>query len=106
MGVEVPVDVVLISVEIITLSMVALPHVASVGPEVREEDGGQGGEIILVVDDPEMTVVRPQQVEMVSDHRDVVPGVHVSHQEVLKLDIFLWVVSVPVSSESLGQMLV
>ena len=56
MGVEVPVDVVLISVEIVTLSMVALPHVASVGPEVREEDGRQGGEIILVVDDPEMTV--------------------------------------------------
>ena len=105
-GVEVPVDVVLIAAVIIALSVVALSHVSSVGAEVREEDGGQGGEIFLVVDDPEMTVIRPQQVEMISKHRDVVPSVHSLHEEVLKVDIFVQVVSVPVISESLGQMLI
>ena len=106
MGVEVPVDVVLISLVIITLSVVALSHVASVGPQIRQQDGGERGEKFLVVDDPEMTVVRPQQVEMISDHREVVPSLHSLHQEVLKVDIFIWVVSVPVISKSLGQMLI
>ena len=57
MCVEIPVDIGVSHVEGVALRVVALPHVASVRPEVRQQDGGEGGEIFLVVDNPELAVV-------------------------------------------------
>ena len=66
---ELPVDLVL-PVDI-ALSMVALPHVPSVGSQVRQKDGWQGGVVFPVVDNPEGAVVGAEQVEVLGNHGDV-----------------------------------
>ena len=55
--VELPVDSLSGEVKVVALGVVAVSHVPPVGPQVGEEYGGEGGEEVLVVDDPELAVV-------------------------------------------------
>ena len=56
-----------LATKVFSLQLLSLCWVTEIG----EEDGGQGGEVLLVVDDPELAVVRAQQVHVVSYHAQV-----------------------------------